>query len=169
MTTLEITNAKEFNLSLEKLKQAGGRKRDLSKIFRTATKPLVSTAKRNVKKRTTGEIKSIYPSRIHDPGTLKKSIKFVTSKKYKIVYYVGSRASKGADTYYAIMHASGRKGFTLSKPAYINGKWVAKGTFIKPYAGSDYMGKAITSTQDTVLSNLDRELSNYIGRVWNGR
>lgn len=169
MTTLEITNAKEFNLSLEKLRQSGGRKRDISKIFKTATKPLVSTAKKNIKKRRTGEIKSIYPSRVHEPGTLKKSIKFITSKKYKVVYYVGAKTRKGADTYYAIMHASGRKGFTLDKPAYINGKWVAKGTTIKPYAGSDYMGKAITSTQSQVLNNLDTELSNYLGRVWNGR
>lgn len=169
MTTIEIVNEKQFNLSLEKLKQAGGRKRDISKIFRTATRPLVSAAKKNIVKRKSGEIKSIYPSRIHEPGTLKKSIKFITSKKYKMVYWVGARSTKKADTYYSIMYAGGRKGFTLNKPAFINGKWVAKGTRIKGYQGNPFMDNAINQTKEIVLNTLDKEISNYLGRVWNGR
>jgi len=166
MTTLEITNGKQFNLTLEKLKQAGGRKRDISKIFRTATKPMVSAAKKNISIRKSGEIKSMYPSRVHPPGTLKRALKFAVSKKYKLVFFVGAKSKKGADTYYQTMYASGRKGFTLSKPAYIGGRWVSAGTQIKGYTGRDYMGKAIQQTESTVMNTIETEMNNYLGRVW---
>jgi hypothetical protein len=164
--SIVLVNKEQFNLSLEKLKQAGGRKRDVAAIFRTATKPLVKSAKSNVSARKTGEIKSYLPSRVHPKGTLKKSIKFAVSKKYKLVYWVAPMTKSGADTYYVRMFAGGRKDFVVSKPAFINDRWVAKGTKIRGYAGTDFMGKAISATEAVVFNSIEKGMSDLLQKLF---
>jgi hypothetical protein len=85
-----------------------------------------------------------------------------------LVYWVTPISTKAKDTYYSIMYAGGRSGFTLTKPAYINGRWVAKGTKIKGYQGRDFMGKAISTQQAGVLETIDKEMGIFLNKLWNG-
>lgn len=163
--TIEIVNKDQFNLSLEKLKGMGGRKRDMSAIFRKASKPLVVSAKKNVAVRKTGEILSSLPSRIHQRGTLKRSISFAVSKKYNLVYWVVPKSKKGRDTYYVRMFTGGRKAFAISKPAFINNRWVSKGTKIAGYSGTDWMGMAIAGTAAQVFSSIEKGISDYLQKL----
>ena len=74
--------------ALNRLADMGARKRDISAVFRTATKPLIQAGKQEAPIGTVKTYSKRYTSRRHKPGTLRGSIKFFTSKKYKSTWYV---------------------------------------------------------------------------------
>ena len=101
--SLEIDDS-QMQALYKRLEQLGSRKRDISKVYRDATKILVKAYKSRIKKRQTQKNEGSHRT-WHKPGTLRRSIKFFTSKKYKAVFYVGPRhgtnIKRDSDGWYA--------------------------------------------------------------------
>ena len=99
-----------YNASISRLYNMGEvKKRDITEVFRKADKGVVSLAKATVKKSSRGVTSRRYKSRTHVSGYLKKNIKFKTSKKLKMVFYV----TRGA--WYAPMYSSGHGSWAGNK------------------------------------------------------
>jgi hypothetical protein len=140
-TTIEV-DFSELNQAVDRLYKMGEvRRRDIAKVFRDASRPQIQTAKRNAGKSKKGAYSLQYDSRTHPAGNLRKSIKFVTSKKFKNVYYVNAGA------WYSMIYAGGHGSF----------------------AGNPFMSNAINSTETSVTNNIREGLFKLIGRSWDGR
>lgn len=132
----------DFYKAVDRLYKMGDiRKRDITAVFRTASRPTVNQAKRNAPKSTRGGYSLQYPSRNHPPGFLKKNIRFKASKKYRHVYYVNSGA------WYSMIYITGHGSFR----------------------GHPFMDHAISSTEGQVHTNIRKGLFKLIGREWDGR
>ena len=168
--SLELMNGTEFNIKLDKLREAGGKKTKITSIMRESSRPLVSTMKQHISKRPKSYVlKSRYASRVHPPGTLRRSIKFKNSKKHAIAYYIGPDSTKAADTYYAHMYSGGTSDRVLKRgAAFIGGKWVAKGTKIRGYKGKAFAEIASRQVGTSVLNTANNKLGTYLQQVWNG-
>ena len=129
----------ELNQAINRAYQMGDiRKRDISAVFRKADRSLVSVAKRSAGKSPHGMTSIKYPSRSHPSGFLKRNIKFKTSKKYKLVYYVNSGA------FYSMAYVKGHHSF----------------------AGNQFMQKAIDQTQTEVVNKIRNGLGQLTERTW---
>ncbi len=129
----------EFEQAVKRAYQMGEvRKRDITAIFRNANRRLVSAAKGAAGKSAKGMISRRYLSRSHPAGFLKRNIKFKTSKKYKMVWFVNSGA------YYS--------------PAYIKGHG--------GWAGNPFMERAIRQTESGVVEDIRKGLAQLTERVW---
>lgn len=81
----------EFRAATERAYRMGEvRKRDISKVFRDSNRQTIKTAKGLATKSDRGAYSLQYSSRTHTAGALRRGIKFKTSKRYKLVYYVRS-------------------------------------------------------------------------------
>ncbi len=140
---------REFEAALARLKKMGDvRKRDISKVFRDASKPIVNSAKKYAGRSAEGVVFSKYKSRIHQKGNLKKSIKFRTSKKFRLVYYVTPTA------WYSQIVAAGHTAGEIpkGKAAYMGGIGWRRGKY-KSTDPNYFMRDAINNNMQTSISN----------------
>ena len=89
--SLEV-DVSELEHLYKRLQSLEARKRDIAAVYRDATKMLIKAYKGRIRKSKKGASKQRLESRVHRAGTLRRSIKFFTSKKYKRVFYVGPRS-----------------------------------------------------------------------------
>ena len=129
----------EFEAAVNRAYQMGEvRKRDITDIFRKADRAIINAAKASAGKSPKGMISKKYPSRSHPSGFLRRNIKFKTSKKYKMVWYVNSGA------FYSMAYIQGHKG----------------------WAGNPYMEKSIRQTESSVTNDIRAGLKSLIERTW---
>ena len=141
MATITV-DFSEFNAAAARMYKMGEiRRRDIANVFRTASRPQVSAAKRTAGKSRKGAYSKQYASRSHPAGFLRRKVKFSVSKKFSHVYYVNSAA------WYSMIYTVGH------------------GTF----SGVPFMSKAINQTEAQVMSNIRQGLFKLIGREWDGR
>ena len=134
--TVDLT---EFEAAINRAYKMGEiRKRDITDIFRKADRTLVSAAKAGAGRSQKGMISKKYPSRSHPSGFLRRNIKFKTSKKYKMVWYVNSGA------FYSM--------------AYIKGHHA--------WQGNPFMERAIRQTESSVTNDIRAGLKTLIERTW---
>lgn len=183
MITLEVENINQINKAFSDLRAMGiAKKGDISKIYRKATKPLVASTRSLIPARRNKTTYSRYSTRTHRPGALKRSIKFVASRHYKLVYYVGSKDNKAGftktgklrdDVYYKHMYAYGTKGSVVGSKsggaAYINGSWVSKGTKIRGQRPHHFMRMGFAISKNRVTHGLNRGLGELQDRIWGGK
>jgi len=83
----------QFNAATKRLMQMDRVKaRDIERVFRNANRPMVSFAKSTAHRSKHGAYSLQYASRTHTAGTLRKGIVFKASRKYKLMYWVISKA-----------------------------------------------------------------------------
>lgn len=129
----------EFEKSINRAYQMGEiRKRDITKVFRDADRSLIRTMKSFAPRGKKDVISKKYPSRSHKRGNLRREIKFKTSRKYKLVYYVNPGA------YYTIMYVGG------------HGSWT----------GNNFIERAIESTKTQVTGNIKDGLTKLTIKEW---
>lgn len=130
---------REFEQAINRAYAMGEvRKRDISAIFRKADRRIVNSAKATAGRSPKGMISKKYPSRSHPSGWLKRNIKFKTSKKYKLVYYVNSGA------FYSMAYVKGHAG----------------------WKGNPFMETAIRNTETAVTNDIRNGLKQLTERVW---
>jgi hypothetical protein len=148
--TITIEGTAQIDAAIKRLYGLGARKRDMSKIFKDNMQPLIAAGKAQAPKgnyKTTG--KQRLTSRAHKSGTLKRSIKFKVSKKFKSVYYVlaGGSNSPGTNAWYAHMVARGTKrGITANL----------------------FMDRAWDSLGNSILSGIEKDLWQLGDKLWRG-
>lgn len=129
----------EFNQAVNRAYSMGEiRKRDITDVFRSADRLLVSAARASAGRSKGGMISKKYPSRSHPAGWLKKNIKFKASKRYKLVYYVNSGA--------------------FYSKAYIIGH--------HSWTGNPFIEKAIRATEIGVVNQIREGLKTLTERTW---
>ena len=180
-TTIEITNLREYNAAIERLQGMGARKRDITAIFRNASKPLTKAKKARVGVSSHGVQRSIYRSRIHPPGTLRRSIKFVVSKKYKRVYFVVPTTKQPkADPFYVVFYVKGAKkgvigrarqkhgGYedTKSKGALIGSRWVGRGATVGGQRPKPFIEQAFNATYMEVSRRINEGFQKLENKLW---
>jgi len=149
--TITIEGTEQIDLALKRLREAGSRKRDVTKVFSQSVRPLISAAKAtapmNKRARTSSRE---YESRRHTAGTLKRSIKFKTSKRYHNIWYVVPQRGRKAnyDAWYAHMVGEGTKRGITPNP---------------------FMQRAWNTAGNHVVKNIETGLWNLLRRVWDGR
>lgn len=148
--TIRIEGTERINAQLEKLKGMSARKRDVTKIFSTNMNVLKKAAQAAapIGKRKTSSRK--YESRVHMPGTLRRAIKFKTSKRYgKTWYVVPERGkSKRFDAWYAHYVGFGTKSGQRANP---------------------FMDRAWSATKERILSGIENGLYALIQQIWRGQ
>lgn len=169
------TDFSQFNNSVERLLKLGQiRKRDIAQVFRSASRPLVSSAKSGAGRSSQGVVYSRFTSRLHTSGNLARSIKFRVSKRRKFVYYVTPTA------WYHQIVIAGSKGGELGKyrtksgvykdsdpkpkAAYIPGfGWAKKW---RGFPKKPYMERAIRVTEALVKSKIETGLNKLVQEAW---
>lgn len=137
---------KEFNAATKRALEMGEvRKRDIADIFRRSNRPVISLAKSTIQRSRYGgyasrgkKTGSLYTSRAHTPGNLKRSIGFKVSRKYMLTYWVRPKA------WYSAIYAGG------------HGTW----------GGNPFMERAWAIAGESVTNNIRRELGKLIQGVW---
>jgi hypothetical protein len=180
-TTIEITNLQEYNASIERLQGMGARKRDITAIFRNASKPLTKAKQARVGVSSHGVQSSIYRSRIHPPGTLRRSIKFVVSKRYKRVYFVVPTTKQPKpDPFYVVFYVKGAKkgvigrargkhgGYedTKSKGALIGSRWVGRGGKVGGQRPKPFIEQAFNATYMEVSRRINEGFQKLENKLW---
>ena len=147
--TITIEGTAGIDAAFKRLHDLGSRKRDITKIFSNNMRPLMQAGKATAPKSKSGGRSKMYASRTHSAGTLRRSIKFATSKKFANVWYVVARRSKSSnsDAWYAHM--------------------VGQGT--KHQRANPFMDRAWEATKGGVLSGLERDLMALGQKLWEGK
>jgi len=169
------TDYSEFNNSVNKLLKLGEvRRRDIQKVFSSASRPTISSAKSGAGRSFEGVVFSRYESRKHPSGTLRSSIVFRTSKTQRLVYYVIAKA------WYSQIVIVGSKGGILGrikrrgggyttvnpkpKAAHFPGfGWATKW---KGFPAKPFMERAIKSTEGSVKSSIEKGMFSLIQKDW---
>lgn len=163
-----IINFNKEKQTIEWLKAVDMTK-EVDSIFRKASGVLVKSMKSRIPIRDSGILLSRYRSRMHPAGTLKQSIKFKKSRKYKQAYFIGSMSSPGMDTYYSRIYISGSKGLIIGtkggkKSALINGEWVRKNKLIGGFKPHPYLDEALLGTEIGTIATIDKGLFELVKR-----
>jgi hypothetical protein len=140
MVTLKISGTPEVIRALDRLQMMPEvRKRDITAIFRKNMKQL----------QVAGAAAAPISKGRKTSGTLRKSFKFKTSKKYKNTWYVLPEKGRKAkfDAWYAHFHLGTRRGMKVNR----------------------FMDRAWRSVGNKVMSGIKDDLLKLIKKVWEGR
>lgn len=126
--TITIEGTQEIDNLLMRLAGAGARKRDVTAVYRKAMAPVVKAGKAAAPLSSRPVIKTRLASRVHARGTLRRAIKFKTSRRQHNVWYVvpDRGANKKYDAWYA--HFVGRgtvRGITANP--FMDRAWAVAG------------------------------------------
>lgn len=144
--SIEVYGSEKIDQALKRLHYLSARKRDVTDVFRRSLKPLITAGKATAPMSSGGVRGSRYASRNHRAGQLRRSIKFLTSKRYVNVWYVraGRTKQETTDAWYAHM--------------------VGKGT--KRMKANPFMDRAWNSTGNQVIKDLEDGLMALGQRLW---
>jgi len=151
MVRLTIHGTKDVIRGLDALAAMDNvRKRDISAIFSKNMK-ILRTAARNEapKSKRLRTYSKQYASRRHEPGTLKRSLKFKTSKRFKHRWYIVADRGRKAkyDAWYTHFLLGTSQGQEPNR----------------------FMDRAWASVGNSVMNGIANDLQNLIQKVWRGK
>ena len=167
----QVIGFEQHKRACEKMRELGEKTGKIDAIYRAGAKPFIQAMKNIVPVRSTGVQLSRYRSRMHPAGTLKRSIRFVKSKRVRKGFYIGAISKPGADTYYRAIFISESKGGVIGskeggKSALINGRWIRTQKKIGGYKGTPFVDMAFQQTEQQSMSIIEKQLYELTLKYW---